>query len=220
MAARVVLFCLLFPIPVAAGLLGEEQDLPSKRQQVLPRPGSMDNLFVRFKDLESPLQTAKDDVSPLPNVAFRQNDRKPNDFDFKDDPARRAAAKSLTPQHTPELSRKQEKGEVEGVISALSLVPSSEGEFALQPKSRWDGSSTQVTGSEDGRVGPRARRRRSWLWNQFFVIEEYRGPEPVLIGRVSFCQVETLNGVTILVPFLRKQWDVLNNFCNHMTSIL
>ncbi|XP_067085524.1 proteasome subunit beta type-11-like [Osmerus mordax] len=35
------------------------------------------------------------------------------------------------------------------------------------------------------RVGaePRWRRRRSWLWNQFFVIEEYRGPEPVLIGR-------------------------------------
>ncbi|XP_056132791.1 cadherin-24 [Lampris incognitus] len=33
-------------------------------------------------------------------------------------------------------------------------------------------------------VEPRSRRRRSWLWNQFFVIEEYRGPEPVLIGRL------------------------------------
>ncbi|KAK6313998.1 hypothetical protein J4Q44_G00154570 [Coregonus suidteri] len=32
--------------------------------------------------------------------------------------------------------------------------------------------------------GPRSRRRRSWQWNQFFVIEEYRGPEPVLIGRL------------------------------------
>ncbi|XP_061682033.1 cadherin-24-like [Syngnathoides biaculeatus] len=31
---------------------------------------------------------------------------------------------------------------------------------------------------------PRSRRKRSWLWNQFFVIEEYRGPEPVLIGRL------------------------------------
>uniref|UniRef100_A0A3B3ZCU0 Cadherin domain-containing protein n=1 Tax=Periophthalmus magnuspinnatus TaxID=409849 RepID=A0A3B3ZCU0_9GOBI len=29
-----------------------------------------------------------------------------------------------------------------------------------------------------------SRQRRSWLWNQFFVIEEYRGPEPVLIGRL------------------------------------
>ena len=32
---------------------------------------------------------------------------------------------------------------------------------------------------------PAGRWRRSWLWNQFFVIEEYRGPEPVLIGRVG-----------------------------------
>lgn len=35
------------------------------------------------------------------------------------------------------------------------------------------------------RKGPRSRSRRSWIWNQFFVIEEYAGPEPVLIGRVS-----------------------------------
>lgn len=34
------------------------------------------------------------------------------------------------------------------------------------------------------RTGSRSRSRRSWIWNQFFVIEEYAGPEPVLIGRV------------------------------------
>ncbi|KAL7876447.1 hypothetical protein AOLI_G00114100 [Acnodon oligacanthus] len=34
------------------------------------------------------------------------------------------------------------------------------------------------------REGSRSRRRRSWIWNQFFVIEEYAGPEPVLIGRL------------------------------------
>ncbi|KAM4808733.1 cadherin-24 [Rhinophrynus dorsalis] len=28
------------------------------------------------------------------------------------------------------------------------------------------------------------RAKRSWVWNQFFVIEEYAGPEPVLIGRL------------------------------------
>ncbi|XP_029437278.1 cadherin-24 [Rhinatrema bivittatum] len=35
-------------------------------------------------------------------------------------------------------------------------------------------------------VTPRSllRSRRSWVWNQFFVIEEYAGPEPVLIGRL------------------------------------
>uniref|UniRef100_A0A8C6VN79 Cadherin 24 n=1 Tax=Naja naja TaxID=35670 RepID=A0A8C6VN79_NAJNA len=31
---------------------------------------------------------------------------------------------------------------------------------------------------------PLFRSRRSWVWNQFFVIEEYSGPEPVLIGRL------------------------------------
>ncbi|XP_070701033.1 cadherin-24 [Pempheris klunzingeri] len=34
------------------------------------------------------------------------------------------------------------------------------------------------------RRGSRSRSRRSWIWNQFFVIEEYAGPEPVLIGRL------------------------------------
>uniref|UniRef100_A0A4W4DWI3 Cadherin-22 n=1 Tax=Electrophorus electricus TaxID=8005 RepID=A0A4W4DWI3_ELEEL len=34
------------------------------------------------------------------------------------------------------------------------------------------------------RAVPRPRVRRSWIWNQFFVIEEYSGPEPVLIGRL------------------------------------
>ncbi|KAJ3595047.1 hypothetical protein NHX12_004352, partial [Muraenolepis orangiensis] len=31
----------------------------------------------------------------------------------------------------------------------------------------------------------RHQDRRSWIWNQFFVIEEYAGPEPVLIGRAG-----------------------------------
>lgn len=36
-----------------------------------------------------------------------------------------------------------------------------------------------------GHTGPTLlRTRRSWVWNQFFVIEEYSGPEPVLIGKV------------------------------------
>lgn len=40
------------------------------------------------------------------------------------------------------------------------------------------------TGSR-GSPGPvLLRNRRSWVWNQFFVIEEYAGPEPVLIGKV------------------------------------
>lgn len=125
-----------------------------------------------------------------------------------------SSAKSLIPKHSPELSLKLEEssnltnGEVEGVINDRSLVPSSEEEHALQPKlsletgvgdvqsertrSKW------VTESERSHsepylmsAVPRSRRRRSWLWNQFFVIEEYRGPEPVLIGRVSTCHKQS-----------------------------
>lgn len=29
------------------------------------------------------------------------------------------------------------------------------------------------------------RRRRSWVWNQFFVLEEYTGDEPLYIGKVQ-----------------------------------
>ncbi|KAJ8387625.1 hypothetical protein AAFF_G00151750 [Aldrovandia affinis] len=38
-------------------------------------------------------------------------------------------------------------------------------------------------GQDQGGAETRSRSRRSWIWNQFFVIEEYSGPEPVLIGR-------------------------------------
>ncbi|XP_044054601.1 uncharacterized protein LOC122877301 [Siniperca chuatsi] len=226
MAAHIVLLFLLFckgeisGISVAVGLSGEEQGLQvisSKRQQVLRHPEPVDNFFVSFKELESLLQNAKDDVRTLPNVAFRLNDRKPNDFDFKDNKVRQtvilkhpeSAAKSVIPKHSPELTLNRKKRsnltnrEVEGVINAHSLVPSSEKEYALQPElhletgvgdvlpERTQGRSKWVTESEEGRLGPylpcvepRSRRRRSWLWNQFFVIEEYRGPEPVLIGRL------------------------------------
>lgn len=29
------------------------------------------------------------------------------------------------------------------------------------------------------------RHRRSWVWNQFFVLEEYTGNEPLYVGKVS-----------------------------------
>uniref|UniRef100_A0A8C4ERL1 Cadherin 24, type 2a n=1 Tax=Dicentrarchus labrax TaxID=13489 RepID=A0A8C4ERL1_DICLA len=96
------------------------------------------------------------------------------------------------------------KGERSGISGAVGLLeeekdlrvisskrqqvlphPESMDNFLVRGRSKW------VTQSEDGRSGPyllreepRSRRRRSWLWNQFFVIEEYRGPEPVLIGRL------------------------------------
>ncbi|GLD51437.1 uncharacterized protein AKAME5_000449500, partial [Lates japonicus] len=47
-----------------------------------------------------------------------------------------------------------------------------ESEVKEEPRERMEGK------------GSRSRSRRSWIWNQFFVIEEYAGPEPVLIGRL------------------------------------
>lgn len=220
MAAYIVLLFLLLSkgernaISVAAALSEEDQDLQemSSKKQVLPHPESMNNFFMSIKELESQLQNKKDDRRTLPNVAFKLNDREPNDFDFKNIGKQtvklkhpESAAKSLIAKHSPELMLNHEKrsnltnGEVQGVINDHSLALSSDEEYALQPElhletgvgdvlpERTRGRSKWVKESEDGRSGPRARCRRSWLWNQFFVIEEYRGPEPVLIGRVSCC---------------------------------
>nr|XP_023659797.1 cadherin-11-like [Paramormyrops kingsleyae] len=37
------------------------------------------------------------------------------------------------------------------------------------------------------------RTKRGWVWNQFFVIEEYTGPDPVLVGRLH-SDVDSGNG--------------------------
>lgn len=82
----------------------------------------------------------------------------------------------------------------------LKLRPNSDGED-MDKEEVWEPSVTSPLHGlvfqemeDDGRKGgwspkesdgSRSRSRRSWIWNQFFVIEEYAGPEPVLIGRVS-----------------------------------
>ncbi|ETE69621.1 Cadherin-7, partial [Ophiophagus hannah] len=32
----------------------------------------------------------------------------------------------------------------------------------------------------------RPRTKRSWVWNQFFVLEEYMGSDPLYVGKVLF----------------------------------
>ncbi|CAL1577779.1 unnamed protein product [Knipowitschia caucasica] len=45
-----------------------------------------------------------------------------------------------------------------------------------------------------GKVGQVLHRsKRGWVWNQFFVIEEYLGPDPVLVGRLH-SDVDSGNG--------------------------
>lgn len=51
--------------------------------------------------------------------------------------------------------------------------------------------------SEEQRVLNRSKR--GWVWNQMFVLEEFSGPEPILVGRVSF----------VFFFFLRSQFQDL-----------
>lgn len=212
MAARIVLLLLLF---CEGGRNGISEAVVSSKVQ--PHPESIHNFIESFKEPASQRQDGEDDVRTLPNVAFRLNDRRTNDFDFKDNIAAtvqlKHPAKPRTPNHSPELTPKRSNltnGEVEGVINAHRQVASSGEEHALQlhletavggvlPE-RTRGRSKRVGESEDGRSEsnlPRSRLRRSWLWNQFFVIEEYRGPEPVLIGRV--CKASCDSPVVLFV---------------------
>nr|XP_032834829.1 cadherin-7-like [Petromyzon marinus] len=59
------------------------------------------------------------------------------------------------------------------------------------PQGKWAGFAFDGAGpvpeegvgpTHDG--GPRRRIPRSWVWNQFFVVEEYTGTEPIKVGRV------------------------------------
>lgn len=98
----------------------------------------------------------------------------------------------------------------------------------LHPAPEWGRdakeASAQVGSSENGNglmfeeaeeeraepVGPRSRSRRSWIWNQFFVIEEYAGPEPVLIGRVSG-RTKIRLSFTKVVNYLMNIYHVATN---------
>ncbi|XP_022077605.2 cadherin-7-like isoform X1 [Acanthochromis polyacanthus] len=43
------------------------------------------------------------------------------------------------------------------------------------------------SGGQGGRAGVQShlrRRRRSWVWNQFFILEEYMGDEPLYVGKL------------------------------------
>lgn len=172
---------------------------------------------MRFRDWAGPLQDDTDGHEKeleeqqqrdgaAPSRAFSLGDGEPSGFDFEDGTAGRLAAfqaaqssaKSTTP--TPTLDQDQRGLWTDRAVKDELSASSPEEELLVGPGLRLEtggvlavsmapGGSKWVTRPEDGRppAEPRARRRRSWLWNQFFVIEEYRGPEPVLIGRVSSC---------------------------------
>ncbi|MGH0137326.1 UNVERIFIED_CONTAM: hypothetical protein FKN15_063925 [Acipenser sinensis] len=65
------------------------------------------------------------------------------------------------------------------VLPYISMAP------VIQSKSLQNGSIVGLPGTGEGeRVLSRAKR--GWVWNQMFVLEEFSGPDPILVGRVSF----------------------------------
>lgn len=48
--------------------------------------------------------------------------------------------------------------------------------------------SEHTAGQDASSSGLLQRVKRGWVWNQFFVLEEYTGLEPLYIGKVSSLQ--------------------------------
>lgn len=73
------------------------------------------------------------------------------------------------------------------------------------PLWEWGSCWGPIPGSRDLEKSPRSdpgprevlhRHRRSWVWNQFFVLEEYTGNEPLYVGKVSETPPLTGSAVT------------------------
>lgn len=43
-----------------------------------------------------------------------------------------------------------------------------------------------------------SRAKRGWVWNQMFVLEEFSGPDPILVGRVSAVIVSVILSLLIV----------------------
>lgn len=54
------------------------------------------------------------------------------------------------------------------------------------------GTSAPAPGArQDGALGV-GRVKRGWVWNQFFVVEEYTGTEPLYVGKVKWDPAPTV----------------------------
>uniref|UniRef100_A0A665W4I4 Cadherin domain-containing protein n=1 Tax=Echeneis naucrates TaxID=173247 RepID=A0A665W4I4_ECHNA len=56
--------------------------------------------------------------------------------------------------------------------------------FACQSKSTHTGGSTAVASGLGEGQRLLSRAKRGWVWNQMFVLEEFTGPDPILVGRL------------------------------------
>lgn len=213
MEARLLLLILL-PLSRADSLSNSSDERrvsprPRYADGFVARFKDLDGLRHDTRDDDDNEAGKKEEKRVALSWALSLGNGKPSGFDFEDNTvgridaiqATKPPAKSTASTFmSPELTLSQEQGgnltsagvedDLDSLVpegglnvrSGLHLEADEGGVLAVKMAPRgpkW------VNWPEDRR--PHTRRRRSWLWNQFFVIEEYRGPEPVLIGRVSCC---------------------------------
>lgn len=51
------------------------------------------------------------------------------------------------------------------------------------------------------------RHKRSWVWNQFFVLEEYTGNEPLYVGKVSVLLIDWCSLICLVTFKMNFQDD-------------
>lgn len=216
MEARLLLLLLLLPLCRADSLANSSEERgvsprPPYADDFVVRFKDLDGPLHDTGDDDDDDAGEEEQERTAPSRAFSLG--KPSGFDFEDSTAGRVgaiqaakssakstASTSISPEVT--LNQEQRGNLTNGAVEDELDASSPEEEVRVRPGLRLEagrggvlavrtapGGSKWVTWPEDGRLParPRTRHRRSWLWNQFFVIEEYRGPEPVLIGRVSSC---------------------------------
>lgn len=239
----------------AAGLSEEDEDLQvisSKKQQGLPHLESINILLEKSDKLGSHFEDPESGREALSDVDYERNYTKNKTIKETYKFGHPEVSSKIFRSPEPTFNRKKRSSfantVAKTVINNHILASRSEKASTVQPVENMDYSvGDRQPGSNHGatkwvresehrqpephmlKEEPRRRRRRSWLWNQFFVIEEYRGPEPVLIGRVSCCfsqsvfTCETLAfNVMKLYPEGRKHFTgiFLQRKYNHANSNL
>lgn len=74
-------------------------------------------------------------------------------------------------------------------VPSISMAPITD-----QSRSRQAGGPAAVAAGSGLGEGQRllSRAKRGWVWNQMFVLEEFSGRDPILVGRVSVVIVSVL----------------------------
>lgn len=78
-------------------------------------------------------------------------------------------------------------------VPCVSLSP-----VTSQSKSTQTGGSAVVASGLGEGQRLLSRAKRGWVWNQMFVLEEFSGPDPILVGRVSAVIVSVILSLLIV----------------------